>query len=68
MRILMMQSRAGAVAPWDELPLTGRLANAVLSYFEYIAQMFWPARLSVFYTIGAIPWWRVCAAALALAA
>jgi Flp pilus assembly protein TadD len=62
------QARAGAVARWDALPLTGRLANAVLSYFEYIAQMFWPARLSVFYPIGAIPWWRVCAAASVLAA
>jgi protein O-mannosyl-transferase len=62
------QARAGAVAPWDELPLTDRLANAVLSYFEYIAQMFWPTRLSVFYPIGPITWWRVCVAALALAA
>jgi protein O-mannosyl-transferase len=62
------QARAGAVAPWDQLPLTGRLANAVLSYLEYIAQMFWPARLSVFYPTEPTPWWRTCAAALGLAA
>lgn len=33
----------------DQLPLVLRLQNAVVSYVTYIWQMFWPARLAVFY-------------------
>jgi Tfp pilus assembly protein PilF len=33
----------------DQLPLVLRLQNPVVSYVTYIWQMFWPARLAVFY-------------------
>jgi tetratricopeptide (TPR) repeat protein len=33
----------------EELPLTWRVGNALLSYLAYIGQMLWPARLAVFY-------------------
>jgi tetratricopeptide (TPR) repeat protein len=33
----------------DQEPLDLRLGNAVISYVTYIGQMFWPAKLAVFY-------------------
>jgi protein O-mannosyl-transferase len=33
----------------DQLPVVWRLNNAFVSYVTYIWQMFWPARLAVFY-------------------
>jgi protein O-mannosyl-transferase len=33
----------------QHLALAGRLGNALVSYAAYIGQMFWPARLAVFY-------------------
>jgi protein O-mannosyl-transferase len=33
----------------DKLPLTDRLANAVVSYAKYLGKMFWPENLAVFY-------------------
>ncbi len=33
----------------EELPVTWRIGNALLSYVAYLGQMIWPARLAVFY-------------------
>ena len=44
---LLAQSKdAGAI---DQLPFIWRLNNAFVSYVTYISEMFWPARLAVFY-------------------
>jgi len=43
---LLAQGRDGAI---DQLPGLWRLHNAVVSYVTYIWEMFWPARLAVFY-------------------
>lgn len=49
------------------LPL--RLENAADSYLTYSVQMFWPARLAVFYPFpSSIPLWRAAGATLALGA
>lgn len=45
----VVQKQGGGVAPADAFPLDVRLANAVVSYFDYIVKMFWPVNLSVFY-------------------
>jgi tetratricopeptide (TPR) repeat protein len=45
-----------------------RLENALVSYIIYIAKMFWPARLAVFYPYPSeVPAWQAAAAALAIA-
>ena len=43
------------------IPLTWRLKNAVVSYGAYIWQMFWPARLAVFYPHpqNSLPFWEI---------
>ncbi len=45
------QRTGGAIAKMDILPLTARLANAVVSYGRYIAKMFWPNKLAVIYPL-----------------
>jgi tetratricopeptide (TPR) repeat protein len=45
----------------DQLPFAWRLNNAAVSYVAYIWQMFWPARLAVFYPHpnDQLPLWQV---------
>ena len=44
-----VQKTGGAVIPLDSLPLVPRLENALLSYFRYLARIFWPDRLAIPY-------------------
>lgn len=52
----------------EELPLTWRIGNALLSYVAYLGQMIWPARLAVFYphTADHLSVWRVARAVVFL--
>jgi tetratricopeptide (TPR) repeat protein len=60
----LAQSSTGAV---QSLPLAGRIANAILSYFFYIRQMFWPIGLAVLYPYPtSLATWKVAAALAAL--
>ena len=43
------QKRIGAMSPIENLSLFVRLANASISYMQYIIKMIWPSRLAVFY-------------------
>jgi tetratricopeptide (TPR) repeat protein len=54
----------------EELPMTWRIGNALLSYVAYMGQMIWPARLAVFYPNAAdhLSPWRVVLAVLLLGA
>jgi tetratricopeptide (TPR) repeat protein len=62
----LAQRKGGAVS--TVLPLTARLANAVISYVRYMAKMLWPAKLGVLYTHpGHWPVFEVIAAACFLA-
>jgi len=45
----VVQQRGGAVSSLDEIPVGMRIGNAVISYATYLAQLVWPANLSVFY-------------------
>ena len=45
----LVQQRSGAVSTLEELPLPARVANAGLSYFQYISKTLWPAGLAAFY-------------------
>jgi tetratricopeptide (TPR) repeat protein len=62
----VVQQRGGAVSPIDLVPLSVRFGNALVAYVTYAAQMFWPARLAVFYPLAEVPAWRAAAAGLAL--
>ena len=44
---LLAQTRA--LNSFQELPLRLRISNSLVAYVIYIRQMFWPARLAVFY-------------------
>jgi tetratricopeptide (TPR) repeat protein len=55
--------------PFEVRPLTFRVANALVSYVDYLGQMFWPMNLAVYYPFpGSLPWWEVAGSALLLAA
>jgi tetratricopeptide (TPR) repeat protein len=65
----LVQHRGGAVQALTSLPLGLRAANAVLSYFIYIAKTLWPTNLAAFYPYPRdVPAWQPCLAAAALLA
>jgi hypothetical protein len=59
----LVQGTAVQTIPWDF-----RLRVAAISPWTYLRQMFWPARLAVFYPLHAVPWWQAWLAAMLLAA
>jgi tetratricopeptide (TPR) repeat protein len=62
----VVQAGSGAVDAL-RIPFALRLENALISYLIYIAKMFWPAGLAVFYPYPpAIPWWQAALAGLAI--
>jgi len=44
-----VQKTSGSVTPADVLPLTARMANAVVSYARYLGKIIWPADLGAMY-------------------
>jgi protein O-mannosyl-transferase len=64
----LAQRNTGAMADIDSLPLTNRIAGVFLSYTQYIAKIFWPSNLAIFYPInvGSIPFWQAASCALLL--
>jgi tetratricopeptide (TPR) repeat protein len=47
--IVTFLAQQGAIGWTEQLPVSARISNAVVSYVIYIRQMLWPARLAVFY-------------------
>jgi Flp pilus assembly protein TadD len=65
----LVQRSGGAVSNIDVVSMNDRIANAFLSYAEYMGKMFWPQNLAVFYPLnpaGSIPFWQIAACALLL--
>ena len=63
----MVQKTGGAVGSLDILPLSTRIANALVSYVSYMAKMVWPFNLAVFYPYPKLlPTWQVAGAGLLL--
>jgi tetratricopeptide (TPR) repeat protein len=61
----LVQQKGGAVS--TSLPLSGRVANALVSYVRYVAKTVWPVDLSVLYPHpGHWPAWQVVGAFLIL--
>ena len=46
---LLAHQRLGSLASLAQMPLTGRSANALVSYARYLQKVFWPQDLAVFY-------------------
>ena len=57
-----------ALVPVDVVPVSSRLANALVSYVAYIGQFFYPAGLAVFYPHpqDGLPTWKIAVAAAVL--
>lgn len=47
--IVTFLAQRGAIGWTEQLPVSERISNAIVAYVIYIRQMFWPARLAVFY-------------------
>jgi tetratricopeptide (TPR) repeat protein len=62
------QRAGGAVLSLQNLPLTVRLANALVAYLSYIGKMVWPSRLAAFYPHpeNTLPLWQALGAAIVL--
>lgn len=45
----LTQQTTGAVADTAQIPVAGRVGNAMVSYAMYLVQMLWPAKLALFY-------------------
>jgi Flp pilus assembly protein TadD len=59
--------RLGNAITTEAVPMSLRVANALVSYVGYIGKMIWPANLAVFYPPPKIvPGWQVAAAGLFL--
>jgi len=65
----IVQRQGGAVGTLDLIPISDRLANAVLSYGRYLKVLVWPVDLAVFYPyVRQLPVPEVAGAGLVLAA
>ncbi|MBW2541032.1 MAG: tetratricopeptide repeat protein [Deltaproteobacteria bacterium] len=66
---LWAQQGSGAVRSLDAWPLGIRIANAAVVYVEYIAKMFWPTQLAIYYPHpGFPPVWKLALSVAALVA
>jgi len=64
---LLAQRKWDAVASLKQLPLSDRIANALVCYVSYAVKMVWPYPLSVFYPHrGTLPLWQAAGACLLL--
>lgn len=63
-----LAQRAEAVVSLEQHPLGLRLANALVSYVEYLAKAVWPTKLAIIYPLpNQIPFWQIAVAAVILA-
>jgi tetratricopeptide (TPR) repeat protein len=61
------QKHGGAVASLDAIPIQSRIANALVSYVNYIIKMIYPSNLAVIYPHPIIfPWWQITGACILL--
>ena len=62
------QGSRGGVVPYDVIPLSVRVGNALVAYAQYILRTLWPVRLAVYYPHlrDAMPLWQPIVSALLL--
>jgi Tfp pilus assembly protein PilF len=61
-------AQGNAVVPVEAIPISSRIANALVSYTAYIGDLFYPVGLAVFYPHpgSGLPIWKVAASTLVL--
>src|SRR5262245_13872027 len=66
--VVTFLAQRGAIGWTEQLPVPARINNAIVSYVIYIRQMFWPAKLAVFYPHPEhrLPTWEISVALTAL--
>ncbi len=64
------QKAGGSVSSLAEIPLSVRLANALVAYVSYLGKALWPTHLAAFYPhpVTGLPAWQVLGAGATLAA
>jgi len=65
---VLVQRRVSAMQSLNNLHLSTRVGNALLSYVTYIGQLFYPAKLAVLYPYpsGSLPFWKIIGACVVL--
>jgi tetratricopeptide (TPR) repeat protein len=64
---VVVQDKVGAIKSLETFPLASRIANALVSYVNYMAKMMWPQRLAVYYPYPeTIPVWQVAGSGILL--
>lgn len=64
---IITQQQAEALSSLSAIPLSDRVANALVSYTTYLGHVFWPSGLAIFYPWPQhLPWWKTIAAAALL--
>jgi len=59
------QQKGGTVSSLEMIPVSDRIANALVAYVAYIGKMFWPAELAVIYPYSHdLPLWQIAGAGL----
>jgi protein O-mannosyl-transferase len=66
--IVTFLAQRGAIGWTEQLPMSERISNAFVACVVYVRQMFWPARLAVFYPHpeNRLPGWEVSLALIVL--
>ncbi|HWD92665.1 MAG TPA: tetratricopeptide repeat protein [Verrucomicrobiae bacterium] len=65
--VTFLAQRSEAVMSLEQRPLGLRVANALVSYVEYLGKIVWPKNLAVIYPLpNEIPWWQIAGAAIIL--
>jgi tetratricopeptide (TPR) repeat protein len=66
---LTLRAQQEMIRTLEQIPISLRVENALVSYVQYIGMTFWPSRLAIFYPHprDTIPWWHVLAAGGVLA-
>jgi protein O-mannosyl-transferase len=65
--ITFLAQRSEAVVSLEQRPFGLRVANALVSYAEYLGKMVWPTKLAIIYPLpNQIPAWQIAAAAVVL--
>jgi Flp pilus assembly protein TadD len=66
---IVSTQQMGIVVAADTVPMTLRIANALVSYLNYLAKMVWPHNMAIFYPFPKIlPLWQVAGSAILLIA
>jgi hypothetical protein len=64
----LVQQSGGAVARFEQVPLTARIANAIVAVPTYLVRTIWPAHLAAFYPFDAnLPGWLIFGSAVLVA-